>query len=1790
MPVGIHCTAIPEGFSASGNARLSLVLTPDTRGSTLGKSVDLRNWPKAITDAAKKLVVAIQRADGSREYPKVVINAALSDVPVAARANKLWNEIFREPSDGFPTLKNILDENHQPPKIAKAFTPQLKPTDDIAKAFRDDQDKFIVDIHRNQVNLPGSNWVQTHYLAELLQSLYGETQFLKLASLFVANETRMAATGSNKLDPDRLADSVSKTANGGALGLADATWINSLASMYLDRPFRQTLLASFRRNILDELAQMGIGALPSDAFGTLQRLSLETAKITAKEKLSSQQQDVVQQALLGVIGRPGAQRGPQTPPFDGFVQPRGMGRNMMRALIGDVIRRQSGKAATKAMLDTMSGYRLQAAQNFQAYHRHWQNTPIGAKDVERLRHATKSAADKMDDVVRRKFFGIRSQPTLAKYLRLIIDVELEVTDPLKDCDLIVAWFTSKSDQQDHSPPALEAELAASPIGPQYVAYQCTTENDRYFRPCGQQDHRTGKSLSPSLLPPMKNGVVDLHAGGRFELVTLNISNSIGALRMQAEQNEGAQRDGTLLDTVSTKLPERQARGLQLIDHGVMGHMVSGLAMGRVAAENNPDPKGTAANPFYAEDLAIGYRPFVQRWKHGEQPDDNAEQVTNGKEWRSLVARTVSIEALRAVDQQKEYREVRRRDHGLVRVAHKLIGAGTGNPPATPSADEQMFAWMGASLALSTDVRTSATASEGTDAAPGENPTEETQWPGQDPKTDLALAMTYRFSHDDVDKQPALRTGDSYILGLAPVYPNGGSPSLADVKRAFNARGVKDGKEQTVVLGAPSAGSVVVPYKFGPPHDTPAPGILVSQDEALLWRKHEALPSKSKSADPTNRGAGEHVERIVLRTASKPADDKDVARRYFVPPRTTFERAEQAGMFDKVFVAKPPGAFSGYALHEENGNFITDGETTRESALTKLSEKPPTERSRPAVLLPRASAHQPRAAYYPDPLARNLRVRFERSGAVPAGFPDDLPLHAFWKENASAVSAQPIELLIRRWSEGRNGGRVNFGDSKGTIKGAGITRHIDRLALEIAPAEEVNLRVWCVPDGFELLRRRSDLRSSFKSVIRAAVQTAVRGLTFDSALEEYIDDLADGLPPKKAVTKQKDGRHAERKVVDEAFSQAFAAFLLQTPDNGVNAWMTLSVVHAVEKPLAVPFIPTVTRPRLVDGVRRDVPVLAVQPVRLKRNTSWEDYAKTLDPTDLLSALDLPSEEEGAASYFVGQIDIDRASTGELRLEASWPDFDPAVAIQPIDPTGATKDGLRFKFAPPTRDRPLFHDAIRIPRDKGTNPEGRLDLTFDETGSLRGLNFPFNDTAARELCLRVVATSRFVNDFPASDTDAEPEKDALGRFDVETRPPTDSKRMKEMKEKKEDKNVRFFKLLMPASAAPPLPSVTRLQWITPERLTDFEPGRRICVEKQCYPRLYLGQDWRASGPDELFAVVCAPNDLVSDRPYSRESKPPPVLEPVLLSAIEALNAPRLRDIPASALSKDLGADGKPGYLSPIADFVTRWGSDSTVRSTALTGTITRERFSGFVATLSNVPLPNDSAQKVSLLLYKPEFDGECGEFYVDIGVDPGPAHAPMIQLAVARYQPHTTHPHLHLSSITNLKPFQVTPKRTVEIIMQGERYIRTIIQGVGYTDRNPEIPESLGKELPPKYASAIRYPQQNVRLIRFDNNEPTSGIPVHDERGGPLQSKLVQPQFFHPELIWISEFELPRGQGANRYRYGIEFDEVDVHFADEAYEKGASVDSNMVERPSRFSLTIDLDRGLFSPAEPPVQARY
>jgi hypothetical protein len=201
---------------------------------------------------------------------------------------------------------------------------------------------------------------------------------------------------------------------------------------------------------------------------------------------------------------------------------------------------------------------------------------------------------------------------------------------------------------------------------------------------------------------------------------------------------------------------------------------------------------------------------------------------------------------------------------------------------------------------------------------------------------------------------------------------------------------------------------------------------------------------------------------------------------------------------------------------------------------------------------------------------------------------------------------------------------------------------------------------------------------------------------------------------------------------------------------------------------------------------------------------------------------------------------------------------------------------------------------------------------------------------------------------------------------------------------------------------------------------------------------------------------------------------------------------------------------------------------------------------VAVYSDLAHPANPSQRIAVVLYRPVFDPFCGEFYVDIGIDTGPAYAPPVQLAVARYQPCTCRFVPHLSGITMLKPLQVMPKRTVEVIAGNDGILRTIVQGVGYTERGLDMPGGFGNPMPIEFS----YPLQNVQVIHLGPEGTNGGVQVFDEKGEPVCAGRVAPQFFHPELIWISELRLPTPVGARRYAVHVE--EVDLHFDDETFE--------------------------------------
>ncbi|MGA7811280.1 hypothetical protein, partial [Bradyrhizobium sp.] len=966
--------------------------------------------------------------------------------------SNLWKKIFSttDGSNGFLALYQALNDDVVKRQPNVAISRNLSKIRDKMRVDKlnnktDDHSTRVLDALAGHTTTFGTlalrhdsmNWVQTRYLDEAINAFHNDSHFLRLFALLAAQEIRSKGTEAAKPALSALADSY-RTEAQSILGDNAVDWVNSMGAAFAAQPAQHRLLHSVQASVLTQLLQAGLGHPPGDAFGLLRQLassSLPTDSGLAAD-LGAAMEHMLRRALDIPTTKPSG--------TDHFLQGRGQGQAMMRALFRNAAR-QHGKSRAahpdvKEMADIQAvpSAQAQASKNFASFHQHWRNT------------VTPTPATKPDlEAARRKFFGIRALPGLAKFLRLTVDVELDVKlADLKTYNRVAAMFVD--DPQDNQKYGDDIHHK-----PDLTALMGDADGQACFRPASCT---TAGSVPPDLNDAIRirNGVVDLRASEstsadpRFMISILDLPAAITSLRMKAEQDGGAQRDGTLLASVSNKTPERQSRGLQLIDNQAQ-HQIASHAAQTVSAQ-----PGSQTRPFFAEDLVIGYRPYVQRFRHGV--------ALTGDPWRSLVARKISIDDIASTLNSAAYHQVQARDHGYVRPALKAQGDSQTSGPhtvpltapasgvivASPTTDGQMFAWMGASLGLSTDPGTSDAAQSG---------------PGENSNDDLALDIEYRFSGDPQDLQPALRIGDSYRMGLAPVYPNCGGPTFEEACAVFSRTGA-----EIITLGDTSNGDTA--FKFGPPRDIPAPAVLISDAEARDWQRSE------KKATAEN-GNAENVARIVLRSAANPAFDKDNVKRYLVPPRASFEVAEQSGMFDNVSVAIPPGAFDSYEQNPQSGGFPND-------APAKPTKNSP-QTSRSAILRPAEHAAPPKARYYPDPLARNLKVSFERNGASPEGFPESIPNHAFWKQGASPVTAQPIEIVFKRWHNGRMGGQIDFVDTTGKVASvkSGASRTVPRLAIEIAPAEEVTLRFWCVPDRSDLLRSHA--------VLGTHVQVAAKGL-------------------------------------------------------------------------------------------------------------------------------------------------------------------------------------------------------------------------------------------------------------------------------------------------------------------------------------------------------------------------------------------------------------------------------------------------------------------------------------------------------------------------------------------------------------------------------------------------------------------------------------------------------------------------------------------------------------------------
>ena len=555
--------------------------------------------------------------------------------------------------------------------------------------------------------------------------------------------------------------------------------------------------------------------------------------------------------------------------------------------------------------------------------------------------------------------------------------------------------------------------------------------------------------------------------------------------------------------------------------------------------------------------------------------------------------------------------------------------------------------------------------------------------------------------------------------------------------------------------------------------------------------------------------------------------------------------------------------------------------------------------------------------------------------------------------------------------------------------------------------------------------------------------------------------------------------------------------------GDGGKVALTLVHAVRKPLRAPdFLPKETSDEMPGstgiGLRAVTVTVANEDPDAPPAGGLETWSEKVQRYEA-SGVDMrcwPSEDGGSKTFFTGRVDIDRKSTGNLRCEAIWREFNEGTVSR-------AADGRWIRnYAKETAQ--LF--GIEVERQ---GSEGRIDLlrsaprpgapslaarrhasVTGKPGELRMLAHSFRDGRARALTVKMVATSAFTAFYPEKPKKSRSDE-WIGTYDLE------SSRFKTAPTVWTDCTFR-----------PPPPRVDR---VLP--LFSWQPilGQPESSRRVGQIRIFLDAGWYASGEDERLGVVLLGEDdpqTVCDYEKGRlgafhrfvsQAGADPTLEGA--SVPLRLGRHHFRDAPAPVEADLYLGDGDG---APALD---------RARSTGM------------------APLP------VQLLPFAPSFSEENG-LYCDIQIDIGEAYLPFVRLGLVRYQAHAVE-HLRLSHPIAYD-VQLVPERRLWIEVRQGRGKRTVVlEGPGFA-----VP-ALGQ--PAHKANALR-----LSLLAWDDT--TACWREHSIIGNGLAPE-IDP--LSRAYRWRKDFDLPLEVSHNFMLVAEEFERLPQDRPTGAYHKGEAI---------------------------------
>jgi len=297
--------------------------------------------------------------------------------------------------------------------------------------------------------------------------------------------------------------------------------------------------------------------------------------------------------------------------------------------------------------------------------------------------------------------------------------------------------------------------------------------------------------------------------------------------------------------------------------------------------------------------------------------------------------------------------------------------------------------------------------------------------------------------------------------------------------------------------------------------------------------------------------------------------------------------------------------------------------------------------------------------------------------------------------------------------------------------------------------------------------------------------------------------------------------------------------------------------------------------------------------------------------------------------------------------------------------------------------------------------------------------FGDTKFRRVNYRLVSTTRYQEQFPASEI---PEETSYTR----TSEPVELKILN--------------------SAPPAMPKIV---YVIPSfKWERDKSGNKITSVRRTGLRVYLERPWYSTGEGELLAVILPPGLTVTPR----KATPAPGLASVSTrTGIAARQAQ-----PQAQVSRRVMAPSVSISVPPVAEkykpYVTMWGTDPIWKS----GRIAPpeyplpDAFPSAAEVMGDLPLlelPGEN--KFIAVGHEVEFDEERGLWYCDLELDPGQAYFPFIRLALARFQPNSV-PGAHLSKVVVANFAQILPERSLTVsYTSGARPVLNIsLSGISY----------------------------------------------------------------------------------------------------------------------------------------------